>query len=146
MIGLLIFISLSIKAQIVEDVIISTNNIASKKLYMPVNQRNPMIKPSAKSPTTLKYSYSKSTSSLNLEFNIDNLVLEGIMLNPNFKEALLRDTSSGQMYIVRYGRIYTLNRKQIEGYSVEIAGKSVIINDKKKGKKKELILMEGDGL
>ncbi len=140
MITILTIFAISMKAQIVSDVVISTQSV---KLYIPVNQRNPMVRSSIKSPITLKYSYSKSTSPAISEFSVDNLVLEGIMSNPNFKEALLRDKITGEMYIVRYGRIYTLNRRLIEGYSVEIVGKGVIVYDKKKGSRKELIIAEG---
>lgn len=144
---ILFFISFCLNSQIVDDVVISTNTF-EKKLYKPVNLRNPMVRTSVFNPTTLNYEFYKSSSPYGEAlFNIDNIVLEGIMSNKNFKEALLRDRSSGAIYIVRNGRIYTLGRKQIEGYTAEILGKSVVLYDKRKEKKIELIIQnEGDGI
>ncbi|MCX7641805.1 MAG: hypothetical protein N2Z20_04140 [Elusimicrobiales bacterium] len=143
----MIFISLlfssMLMTQLIPDVVISTQDISEKKIYKPYNLRNPMIRPTTFSPTTLNYSYKYSTSTLSdVVFNMDSLVLEGIMSTSKFKEALLRDVSSGEMYIIRDGKIYTLNRRVINGYSVDIVGKGVIIKDKKSGKKIELIISE----
>lgn len=144
---LLFFLSFFLKSQIVDDVVISTQSISERKIYKPSNLRNPMVRPLNFYPTTLNYKYSKSTSTQSDVFNIDNIVLNGIMSTTNFKEALLRDVVNGNMYIVRYGKIYMLNRKQVEGYTAEILGKGVIIYDKKNNKRVELIISnEGDGL
>lgn len=141
MIALLFLFILSVKSQIVGDVIISTTS--SSKLYKPFNYRNPMVRTSNMSPVTLKYSYSVSNKEQNIEFDIDNMILEGIMYNSNFKEAILRDKVSGEMYIVRYSKIYTVNRKIVPNCRAEIAGKGIILYDNKKNKKKELILNGG---
>lgn len=142
MISLILCIAFLSNAQIVPDVVISTQSISEKKIYKPSNYRNPMVRPTATSPTTLNHSYMVSTTTSNIKFDIERLTLEGIMATSSFKEALLRDTLTGEMYIVRYGRIYTTSRKLIDGYSVDIIGKGVIIYEKKTGKKKELIMSE----
>lgn len=142
MIYLVLFFSLFSHPQIVPDIVISTQSIAEKRIYNPLKYRNPMVRPTATSPTTLNYSYTvfKTTDT---SFDMERVVLEGIMSSPSFKEALLRDTSTGEIYIVRDSRIYTKSRKLIEGYIVDIVGKGVVIYQKKTGKRKELIISEG---
>ncbi|MCX7905178.1 MAG: hypothetical protein N2446_00570 [Elusimicrobiales bacterium] len=149
MILLYFLFSFDLFCQIVPDVVISSQNISEKKIYKPLNQRNPMVRTYINTPSTMNYSYKLSVSTCvdSSVFNIDNIVLEGIMSTSNFKEALLKDSSTGEIYIVRNGNIYTLNRKVINGYSVDILSKSIIIKDKKNGRKKEIkISNKGDDL
>ena len=142
MILLVLLLASFSRAEIVPDVIISTESIAERRIYRPLKQRDPMVRTSVTSPTTLNYSYTVSTSTREIGFDMERVVLEGIMSTASFKEALLRDILTGEMYIVRYGRIYTTSRKIIEGYYANIIGKAVVIGEKKTGRKKELVMSE----
>ena len=134
---LFLYLITSISAQVVPDVIISTGDI-SQKLYNPKNLRDPMTRPSYYLPVTLNYQYAASTQNIVSVFSPEDIILTGIIKVSNTAEALLKSKTTGQMYIVRNGKVYTINKKPVEGYSARIESKKVILYDI--NKKMEFVL------
>jgi hypothetical protein len=102
------------------------------KAYDPVNPRDPMLPATVfgdqkAAGETQKRDLSKST------FTIEGLVITGILSDSRGREALLRDQNTGQVYVLKGGRLLDSRKKRVQGISGVVKGKQVILmtEDKK---------------
>lgn len=125
---------------IVENVIISTNSLSIKELYNPRNLRNPMIATTDNLPTTLNYDINFQNSLFTSTDTLNNFILSGIIRSDNYREALLKNKSTNEMYILKNGRVYDVKRNVLKNIKGEIKGKSVVLYDVEKKERKELFI------
>ena len=106
-----------------------------EQAYKPRNARDPLI------PATV-YGDQKGTGKLGDgpssvvqkgTFTIYGLALTGILEDSRGRQALLRDTATGALYLLKAGRLVDSKKKTVPGVSGVIKGKQVILmtEDKK---------------
>jgi len=138
----LIFISFMIYSQIQENVIISSNTLNVNEIYSPKNKRNPMIKSNVYSSVTKKYSVDISTSADSF-YSLDSFSLSGIINYKNEREALLKNSITGEIFILKDKKnLKSLNnsKKIINNIRGEINGRTVILYDTQKKETKEFYI------
>lgn len=125
------------------DVFVSTTASSLKEIYKPYVKRNPMIEPQTKGSVTLKYDIKFSTFNLRYDdLSVKAFSLQGIIKFFGSKEALLKNTINGEMYILRDGKIYDIKKVPLKNMTGEIRGKSVLIKNIEKKEEAELFLNE----
>jgi hypothetical protein len=116
-----------------QAVAVSTPVPTVEQVYRPANMRDPLKvatmfgdehAPSARAAVS---DLARST------FSIYSLALTGIMEDSRSKEAMLVDNSTGEIYLLKGGRLLDSKKKQMPGISGVIKGKQVILmtEDKK---------------
>ncbi|MCK5105924.1 MAG: hypothetical protein KAQ76_00025 [Elusimicrobiales bacterium] len=114
------------------NVEVSTPVQTVEQVYNPVSLRDPMVVSEVFGdqktwPAVKKSEISKTT------FSIYNLSLSGIMEDSSGKQAMLKDTKTMQIYVLRLGKLVDGKRKTVKGITGVIKGKQVILmtEDKK---------------
>ncbi|MCG2725390.1 MAG: hypothetical protein L6420_03865 [Elusimicrobia bacterium] len=111
---------------------VSTPPLTVEQVYAPVSFRDPMIISNVfgdqKTWPAVKTSEVSKTT-----FSIYNLSLSGIMEDSSGKQAMLKDTKTRQIYILRVGKLMDGKKKTVKGVTGVIKGKQVILmtEDKK---------------
>lgn len=121
------------------NIVISTTAKSIDEIYHPYNYRSPLDESKVYGRTTSNFKINLSTYTSS-DFSIDNLVLSGIIKYKTRKEALIKDVSNGEMYILKMGRIYTLKGKILRNIRGWFKGNDVVIIDKETKKTKTLSL------
>jgi len=105
-----------------------------EQAYKPKNGRDPLV------PATA-YGDQKGTGKLGSAsavvqkgtFTVYGLALTGILEDSHGRQALLRDTATGALYLLKAGRLIDSKKKPVPGISGVVKGKQVILmtEDKK---------------
>ena len=108
--------------------------LTAEQAYKPANPRDPFA------PATV-YGDQKGTGKLSAggaavqkgTFTIYGLGLTGILEDSKGRQALLRDTATGALYMLKGGRLIDSKKKPVPGVSGVVKGKQVILmtEDKK---------------
>lgn len=116
------------------QVAVSTPAATVAQIYKPLNLRDPLI-PSA------VYGDSKGSGRppgvpalvAPAPFTVYGLALTGIMEDSTGRQALLRDTATGGLYMLKGGRLIDSKKKVVPGVSGVVKGRQVILmtDDKK---------------
>ena len=115
--------------------VISTTTLTVEQLYNPVNTRDPLLPATAfgDSKGGAKAAKAGQPAVKVSSFTIYGLTLTGIMEDSRGRQALLRDTNTGALYLLKAGRLTDSKKKTVPGVSGVIKGKQVILmtDDKK---------------
>lgn len=119
------------------DVVISTNSSLSKEVYKPYVKRNPMVQSSIKASTMAEYEIKFSTFQRQSGSIIESFLLIGIVKSNGLKEAILKDTLTDEIYILKNKKICNLAKKCLKDLTGEVSGNSVYLRD---NTQKEVVL------
>jgi hypothetical protein len=107
-----------------------------EQVYKPVNPRDPLVPATVfgdqKGPGK-QQAKSGPAGTVKSSFTVYGLALTGIMEDSRGRQALLRDQATGQLYVLKGGRLLDSKKKPVAGISGVIKGKQVILmtEDKK---------------
>lgn len=122
------------------QVAVSTPAATVEQVYKPVNPRDPLVPATVfgdqKGPGKAQAKGAPAAASAPVaasSFTVSGLALTGIMEDSRGRQALLRDQASGQVYVLRGGRLFDPKKKPVPGISGVVKGKQVILmtEDKK---------------
>jgi len=88
--------------------------ITSSQLYSAEGLRDPFVEPST---AAAKSSGARISATKAAPPKAENLRLTGILITPEGKQAMLRDSSTGLAYFLIKGRLYDTAKKPVAGIS-----------------------------
>lgn len=106
-----------------------------EQTFKPRNARDPLIPATVYGDQkgTGKLGSSSASSVQKGTFTVYGLALTGILEDSRGRQALLRDTATGALYLLKAGRLLDAKKKPVPGISGVVKGKQVILmtEDKK---------------
>lgn len=122
-------------ARVGAQVQVSTPAVTVAQAYNPVNPRDPLVPATVFGDQKGVPGAAKAAGPgvVRGSFTVYGLTLTGILEDSRGRQALLRDQSTGLLYILKAGRLVDSNKKTLPGVSGLIKGKQVILltEDKK---------------
>jgi hypothetical protein len=104
-----------------------------EQTYRPVTMRGPLRVSTVFGDEHAPGARAGLSELVNSTFSIYNLALTGVLEDRHSKEAMLKDLSTGAIYILKGGKLLDSKKKQVPGVSGVIKGKQIILmtEDKK---------------
>lgn len=129
--GLFIYLN-NAKSQ--ETLEVSTKTLTVEQVWRPVSFRDPFAVSTVYGDETKNLK--PKTNSLDVQkssFSIYNLTLTGIMEDSKSKQALLTDSVTGSIYVLKSGKLFDSKKKEVKGVAGVVRGKQVVLmtEDKK---------------
>lgn len=109
------------------DVGVSTAALTVEQAYSAPKYRDPFIVSTVFGDEHAPKSKAAISDLASSTFSVYNLSLVGIMEDSRSKEAMFSDKATGWVYVLKGGRLFDAQKKQVQGVSGVIKGKQVVL-------------------